>query len=205
MHTDRVSRRTFLRFTSIAAGGAFLVACAPAAAPGSEAGAVEGGAAAPESVEVRLMAWGNPTEVEARDATIDMFQQANPGITVKFQHTPDNYLDKLQTMLAGGDAPDVIYLGNGDVPSYATRNQLAPLDALIERDAFDTADIFPRNLALYNVDDVQYGFPADAPNQQIFYNVTRFQEAGVEFPSSDWADPTWDLGRVPGTGQGADQ
>ena len=186
MRTNRMTRRTFLRFTGVAAGGAFLAACAPAAAPAPAAG----GAAAP--VEVRLMAWGNPTEVEAREATIDMFHQANSGITIRFQHTPDNYYDKLQTMLAGGDIPDVIYIGNGDIPSYATRNQLAAFDPLIERDQFDTSDIFPRNLALYNVDDVQYGFPADAPNQQLFYNVTRFQEAGIDAPSSDWADPSWD-------------
>ena len=94
----------------------------------------------------------------------DMFRQAHPEIHVEFLHTPDQYLDKLQTMLAGGDVPDVIYLGNGDVPSFASRNQLAEYDSLIARDSFDTSDIFAANLALYNVDGVQYGFPADAPS-----------------------------------------
>jgi multiple sugar transport system substrate-binding protein len=38
---------------------------------------------------------------------------------------------------------------------------------------------------------VQYGFPLDAPNQQLFYNVTWFEEMGVPRPSSDWEDESW--------------
>jgi multiple sugar transport system substrate-binding protein len=46
-------------------------------------------------------------------------------------------------------------------------------------------------MALYNVDGTQYGFPVDAPNQQLFYNKTMFEEAGVEAPPADWADESW--------------
>ncbi|MFO7320708.1 MAG: sugar ABC transporter substrate-binding protein [Chloroflexota bacterium] len=140
---------------------------------------------------IRLMAWGNPTEVEAREATIAMFHEQHPNIRVEFLHTPDDYMVKLQTMLAGGDYPDVIFLGNGDILPFVTRGQLLPLNDLIERDGVDTSDIFPNIYNLYNVDGVQYGFPVDAPNQQLFYNKTMFEEAGVEPPPSDWDDETW--------------
>lgn len=146
---------------------------------------------AQEPVTIRLMAWGNPTEVEARQATIEMFHEAHPNIRVDFMHTPEDYMVKLQTMLAGGDYPDVIFLGNGDVLPFVTRGQLLGLNDLIARDSVDTSDIFPRILSLYNVEGQQYGFPVDAPNQQLFYNKTMFDEAGVEYPSSDWADESW--------------
>ena len=173
-----LSRRDFLR--SVAAAGA---GAAVAHAPNF--------AVAQDVTNIRLTAWGNPTEFQAREETIAMFHEAYPNIHVDFIHIPDDYGTKLQTMLAGGDYPDVIYIGNGDVVPYVTRGQFEPLDPYIDADGFDTSDIFQTNLDLYNVDGVQYGFPLDAPNQQLFYNVTWFEEMGVPRPSSDWEDESW--------------
>lgn len=179
MSKYKLTRRDFLRTAAGATAGAML------------ANKFSFIANAQDTTTIRLLAWGNPTEFEAREATIAMFEEAYPNIKVEFIHTPDDYNTKLQTMLAGGDYPDVIYIGNGDVIPYVARGQFEPLDPYIEADGFDTSDIFSANLALYNVDGTQYGFPMDAPSQQLFYNVTRFEEAGVERPSSDWEDESW--------------
>jgi multiple sugar transport system substrate-binding protein len=193
MSSTRLTRRDFLRLSMTVAGSAALASCAPAATPAPET--EDEPVPVEEEVTMRLIAWGNPTEVEAREATNKLFEEAFPNIKVNFLHTPQNYGDKLQTMLAGGDYPDVMYLGNGSIPSYVERGQLAELDPLIARDGVSVSDIFEQNLVLYNVDGKQYGFPADAPSQQLFYNVTMFEEAGVERPSSDWEDPSWDWQR----------
>lgn len=144
-----------------------------------------------ETVTLRLIAWGNPTEVKARQATLERFEELHPNIKVEFIHTPLNYLDKVQIMLAGGDFPDIIYLGNGDYPWFAEAGQLMPLDSLIERDELDLSDVIPKALELYNYKGKQYGFPADFPNQELFYNVTMFQNAGLELLPSDWNDSSW--------------
>ena len=123
--------------------------------------------------------------------TLELFNDAVDGIDIDFVHTPTDYMTKLLTQIAGGDYPDIIFLGNGNIEPFVARGQLLPLDDFIARDNFDTADISQQNLKLYNVDGVQYGFPADAPNQQLFYNKTIFDEAGVEVPSSDWEDEGW--------------
>ena len=175
----RLSRRDFLRTTAAASALPALGHVATSVVH------------AQEPTTIRLTAWGNPTEFTAREETIALFHEVQDAIRVEFIHIPDSYMTKLQTMLAGGDYPDVIYIGNGNVVPLVARGQFEPLDSYIERDMFDTADIFPANLALYNVDGVQYGFPLDAPNQQIFYNVTWFEEKGVPRPSSDWEDESW--------------
>ena len=174
-----LSRRTFLRATAAASTVPALAQVATTAVH------------AQEPVTIRLTAWGNPTEFRAREATIALFHESQEDILVDFIHIPDSYATKVQTMLAGGDYPDVMYIGNGWTVPYVSRGQLEPFDAYIERDMFDTSDIFEANLKLYQVDGVQYGFPLDAPNQQIFYNVTWFEEAGVPRPSSDWEDESW--------------
>ena len=175
---NKLSRRDFLRLSAASAMGAAFA--------GSPLSAL-----AQDAVNLRLMAWGNPTEYEARLATLELFHESNPGISVQFDHTPSDYMTKLLTQIAGGDYPDVIFLGNGDIESFVARGQLLPLDEFIARDNFDTMDISQQNLALYNVDGVQYGFPVDAPNQQLFYNKTIFDNAGVDTPSPDWTDDSW--------------
>ena len=175
---NKLSRRDFLRLSAASTMGA-AIASSPLTA------------LAQDAVNLRLMAWGNPTEYEARLATLELFHESNPGISVQFDHTPSDYMTKLLTQIAGGDYPDVIFLGNGDIKPFVARGQLLPLDEFIARDNFDTMDISQQNLALYNVDGVQYGFPVDAPNQQLFYNKTIFDNAGVDTPSPDWTDDSW--------------
>jgi multiple sugar transport system substrate-binding protein len=180
MAKSRLSRRDFLKMSAAATASTAFTSLLPFRA------------AAQDVTTIRLMAWGDDTEVAAREATLAMFHEANPNIRVEFLHTPNaDYGTKLQTMLAGGDYPDVFFLGNGDAPAYVQRGQLLALDDLIARDSFDLSDVFPANLALYNVNDLQYGFPVDAPSQQVFYNASRFEAAGIEPPSSDWADESW--------------
>ncbi|MEM3515776.1 MAG: ABC transporter substrate-binding protein [Saccharolobus sp.] len=144
-----------------------------------------------KEVTLRLIAWGNPTEVKAREATLKRFEELHPNIKVKFIHVPQNYLDKLQTMLAGGDAPDIIYIGNGDYRWFVDAGQFMPLDTFIRRDKLNLSDIFPMALKIWNYKGKQYGFPADFPNQELFYNVTMFKNAGLPLLSSDWNDSNW--------------
>ncbi|MCE2489135.1 MAG: extracellular solute-binding protein [Anaerolineae bacterium] len=177
--TKGLSRRDFLRSSAAASAVPVLGQVATTVVH------------AQEPVTIRLTAWGNPTEYEARLATNALFEESQDNIKVEFIHIPDSYSTKLQTMLAGGDYPDVMYIGNGWTVPFVSRGQLEPLDSYIERDMFDTDDIFQANLDLYQVDGVQYGFPLDAPNQQIFYNVSWFEEKGVPRPSSDWEDESW--------------
>ncbi len=175
---SRFTRRDFLKLSAMSGLGAAF-----AASPFS--------ALAQDMVTVRLTAWGNPTEFQAREATLALFDEMQDAIDVDFIHIPSDYLTKILTMIAGGDYPDVMFLGNGDVIPFVSRNQLLPLDDFMARDNFDTSDISQQNLKLYNVDGVQYGFPVDAPNQQLFYNKTLFDQAGIETPSPDWEDDSW--------------
>lgn len=194
MSAQPVSRRYFLKAAAAAGAGLVAVAsgCAPQATQAPASDAPKAGAPrANAQTNIRLIGWGDSTEVRAREETLKLFHEANPGIKVEFLHTPDNYMTKVQTMLAGGDYPDVIYIGNGDVLPYVDRKQLLELDSYINGDKVDTSDIFPINLSLYNIEGKQYGFPADAPNQNLFVNLTMYKEAGLEPPSADWENPDW--------------
>ena len=103
---------------------------------------------------------------------------------VPWQETVERYL----TMAAGDDLPDVALISAQWNRTLATRGVLAELTQ-DQFEAVDFDDYWPRLLAAYNYDGVQYGLPADLDLQLIYYNKDIFDAAGVAYPEAGW---TWD-------------
>lgn len=129
--------------------------------------------------------WGDPGELPPNDAVIAAFHAAQDDVRVEVQHAPwGSYFDRLQTQMAGGTAPDVMFLNN--IPSYASRGVLYPLDELIARDGFDTSTYHPGLLAVFSYDGDVYGFARDNDTNVLYYNADLFDEAGLAYPNADW-------------------
>lgn len=133
--------------------------------------------------------WGDPGELPPNLEVIEAFTAVQPDIEIETQHAPwASYFDRLQTQWAGGVSPDVMFLNN--IPSYASRGVLAPLDDLIAQTGFDISGFHPDMLRIFMLDGQLYGFPRDNDTTVLYYNADLFDEAGVEYPSAewDWAD-----------------
>ena len=86
--------------------------------------------------------WGDTTELANQQKIVDAFRALNPTITVKVTVADwDSYWPKLQTDLAGGNAPDVFLMDGPLFADYQTRDQLLDLSPLIARDGFDTTQL----------------------------------------------------------------
>jgi multiple sugar transport system substrate-binding protein len=132
--------------------------------------------------------WGDPGELPPNYEVIEAFEANHPDIKIEVQHAPwGSYFDRLQTQMAGGTAPDVMFLNN--IPSYASRGVLMPLDDLIERDDFDTSTYLEGLLDVFSHDGQIYGFARDNDTNVLYYNKDLFDQAGVDYPNADWA---WD-------------
>lgn len=127
------------------------------------------------------------------DGVVAKFQELHPGVEVEVQVTAfDEYLPKLLTQVAGGDAPDVVGVENTPFPQFVDRGILMDVTDLLETDTTDFTkdDFFPYLLDRYTYDGRVYGIPYDAqPFGLLYYNPALFEAAGVEFPTSDW---TWE-------------
>ncbi|WP_147917338.1 ABC transporter substrate-binding protein [Ruania zhangjianzhongii] len=129
--------------------------------------------------------WGSAESDEATFAAIEAFEAANPGITVEGEATPwDGYWDKLATMSAGGDAPDVIHMSERYIREYGERDALADIRGLdgIDLDSLDEAVV-----SLGESDGALYAVPAGVNTFTVAVNADLFAEAGVEVPD----DRTW--------------
>nr|WP_130860900.1 sugar ABC transporter substrate-binding protein [Gracilibacillus phocaeensis] len=132
----------------------------------------------------------SPEYEEELDQIIEAFEEENPDITVdKELAAYDDYFTKLQTQIAGGNAPDVFELNYENFVQYASRGTLADLTSFIGEDnAFDPSQLNQQAFEAYQYDGKQYGMVESFSNVLTFYNKDLFDEAGVDYPTADW---TW--------------
>ena len=101
------------------------------------------------------------------------------------------YWDKLQTSLAGGDAPDVFAMDGPLFPDYQSRDVLLDLKPFIDRDGYDLTQLADQAVADFTTPDGQFGLPRDLNVVALYYNKAMFDAAGIPYP-----DETWDWAKL---------
>lgn len=124
-------------------------------------------------------------------AMVDLFEAENPDIKVELESMGygDNYFTTLVTRIAGGDAPDAFELNMEQFLAYAIRGAVRPLDELFASTGL-SKDIYGEGL----LDAVRFNnqvmaIPQSFSTVVLIYNKDLFDQAGVDYPTSDW---TWD-------------
>ena len=64
------------------------------------------------------MGWGGVGEDEGVRAAIEVFEEENPGITVNWLHTPENYTEKFLANVAAGTPPDTGFIYSTDYRTF---------------------------------------------------------------------------------------
>jgi multiple sugar transport system substrate-binding protein len=168
-----IPRRIILG-AAVTAAGLALSGCAGASSPSS------GG-----NVELNFVYWGDSNRAKMTDAAIKIFEEKNPGITVKSEYQDSGpYADKLATRFAGGNPPDVLNMANRSLLEYAQRGTLADLKSLPEIQL----DNIPATIqSRGEVDGKLYGLATGVNLIGMVVNKTITDQAGVAIPD----DKTW--------------
>lgn len=199
---QKVTRRQMLKLLGLGAAGATMAACAPAAPPAAAPAATAGGEqaqpttapAAAGAVSMRvLVCCATPAEEPLRQKFNDDFQAANPGVTIAQEAPPagQGYFEKLQTLLAANQMPDIFDMWEGYVQPYAANGAMMALDDLRKADGkIQDDDILPVVIPAQSYQGKNYAFiygfmPGPV---SLYYNVDHFKEAGLAEPTPDW---TW--------------
>ena len=175
-----------------------VAATTPSAAPpASEAASSaspapsDAGYTGPEAT-ISYSIWGDPAEIKNQQAVVDAFHVVNPKITVKVTVSDwDTYWDKLQTGIAGGDAPDVFAMDGPLFPDYQSRDVLLDLKPFIDRSGYDLGQLADQAVADFTTPTGQFGLPRDLNVIALFYNKKMFDAASVPYP-----DETWDWAKL---------
>ncbi|MBE0669673.1 MAG: sugar ABC transporter substrate-binding protein [Anaerolineales bacterium] len=143
-----------------------------------------------EPVTLTLSFWGSDLDTQVYQQRVNMFMEKNPDIKVELLYIPSDYSQKVQTMIAGGTAPDVIQLSE-DVHSYSSKGQVISLNDFVANDSLDLKTRYGETGGLttaYSLDGNLYAMPDRGGALILYYNKDMFDAAGVSYPTKDW---TW--------------
>jgi sorbitol/mannitol transport system substrate-binding protein len=117
------------------------------------------------------------------------FEGKNPDIKVKWVTLEENVLrQKVTTDIATkGGQFDVLTIGTYEVPIWAKKNWLVPLDKLPAD--YDVDDLLPKIRDALSVDGKLYAAPFYGESSMIMYRTDLMEKAGLKMPDS----PTWDF------------
>jgi N,N'-diacetylchitobiose transport system substrate-binding protein len=107
----------------------------------------------------------------------------------------DDIITKVTTALATSSAPDVLDLGNTQVPIYAANGGL--LDLTAYKDDLEQGQTWLGGLeepATQN--GALYGIPSFAGDRAVIYNKTMWAAAGITEPPTTYAEFTADLDKI---------
>jgi len=190
-----ISRRTFLKSTSVGAAALIVAACAvPGVQPGAQAGA---GAAASAAEKISLSFWtpgGSQIYCEGFGTIASNYEAENPNIDIEDAQCgvgDQNFNEVLLARIAAGDPPDSTIIWTSPA-AFGARNALFDLDELMAGSQYSQKEAWPEGvLASCIWDGKTYGLPVAAGTYAIFYNEEMFEAAGLSSKREDFPK-TWD-------------
>jgi multiple sugar transport system substrate-binding protein len=123
---------------------------------------------------------------EKKTNFIQAFEKKNPNIKIKLVNIPDDYSQKINSMLIGGTAPDVILSWEADINRFAESGAIDKLDKNIEKTSAFKMDDFIPAVSEINTSGSVYGLPWSYATEFLYYNKDMFDKAGVEYPNENW-------------------
>lgn len=156
---------------------------------------------------IKYAFWGNPDAIGVEKDIIDAFEASHPNIKV----TPvavgyPDYHAKLQILIAGGQAPDLMRVDSYFFQDFLKTGALKDITSLIKDAKIDLSRYYQAGLQDSVSAGKYYGLPWGTAPLYMFINTNVFKEAGVAVPASNW---TWDefvkIARQLSKGEGENQ
>ncbi len=136
------------------------------------------------SGEVRLYGGSDEVGVRITESMLAGFAEKYPNITVRFENIPAEYLVKLQTDIAAGNAADVFFVQNEFAQDFMSRNTLLPIDDYMAEDGITREQYYTALVDAYTWNGQIYGLPKDWSPIGAVYDPAAFESAGVSAPTN---------------------
>ncbi len=138
---------------------------------------------------VDLSFWNGLTgpDKAAVDQVIAGFNSSHPKIKVTSSPTPwDVLYSKLLPAFSAGKGPDLVGISSDQLPGYAQKHVIQPLDSLLSGGDIDKSTIVQSALAAGAYQGKQYGLPIEATPLMLYFNKKEFAAAGITSAPTTW-------------------
>ncbi|MGK5682068.1 ABC transporter substrate-binding protein [Actinoplanes sp. URMC 104] len=167
----------------------------------------EGGGSSGKT-ELSIFWWGAEKRAELTDQALKLYTSKHPDVTFKTTWQGNQgYFDKLATLTAGGNAPDIFQIDDNYISEYAGRGVTLDLTPYTENGKLDVTK-FPKSLLEYGkVEGKLAGVPMGENTQGLVYNKTLLAKYKLPEPKTgmsweafvDWAANVSKVAKLPGT------
>jgi multiple sugar transport system substrate-binding protein len=152
-------------------------------------------AEAQKTIKVSIM--GDGSNKDKMQSYFDQFTKENPSIKVELLYIPVNsgsswndYFTKIQTMVAGGNAPDIAMVAIEGIQMFKKMGLAKPLDEYIKKYpqyvAGATTDINQKLQKPFIIDGKNYGLVTEWNNVVMHFNTDLLKDAGLTIPPEKW-------------------
>lgn len=143
-----------------------------------------------EKATIRVAWWGSDSRLKLTQQVIDKFEAAHPNITIEPEYGDyTSYFDKLNVQLAGGEAPDLIQIGE-DFRTYSDQGMFLDLAQVSDQLKLDGLADSVRQMGQSN--GTQYLAPMTTGMLAVLVNTDLLKQVGDEIPSNTdtwtWSD-----------------
>lgn len=148
--------------------------------------------AAQDPVTIRMGTWAGVDEAAELNTILDEINANNTAFQIIQEPQPADYYTQIQTQLAGGTAPDLMWIDQDHMALAADGSFLSLNDCVANAEpetAGDVNDYYPGILQTAYQGGQLYGLPWIAQPVVVYFNRGLFDAAGVDYPAAGW---TWD-------------
>jgi multiple sugar transport system substrate-binding protein len=139
------------------------------------------------TITLKVAMWNEPP----KDKSLDVWHQyglKNSKVKLEPVVIPeDQYSQKLNQMVAAGNAPDILIAWECDLQNFARGKKLVPLDDYLAKSTIvDANDFIPAVQGMKELNGATYGLPYGYAANILYYNKDLFDKAGVPYPTNSW-------------------
>ncbi|MFV2116581.1 ABC transporter substrate-binding protein [Micromonospora sp. LOL_025] len=159
-------------------------------------------------VKLSVFWWGGEARAKLTEEALALYTKKHPNVTFeKTWQANQGYFDKLATLTAGGNPPDLFQIDDNYLAEYASRSTTLDLTSYKDSGDLDVSK-FPKSLWQYGVVDGKLaGVAAGENTQGLVYNKTLLTKNGLPEPTTGmtweehiaWAEQVAKKTKVPGT------
>ncbi|OQP24307.1 ABC transporter substrate-binding protein [Geobacillus zalihae] len=140
------------------------------------------------TVSLSISTWGAPDELAVFKELVSNFEKDHPNIKLRIIHIPNDYSGKMNTMLAGGTAPDIVFVSDGDFGRWVKAGLFLNIQEMVDNSDIKLDDMWESALGRYKFDGKRlgqgdlYALPKDIGPSVLYYNKELFDKAGLPYP-----------------------
>jgi len=138
-------------------------------------------------VTLKMTMWSSELDEKTYNERAALVKEQYPNITIQVQNIPENYDQKLQTMLSTGQGPDIL-LASESMNTYSAEEAILPLDEYVKNAGINLDETYGTAYKAYMYKGKLYGIPDRSGAMVLYYNKDMFDKAKVKYPTKAW---TW--------------